>query len=289
MSPQPSPARRLRDLLAQEDLLVAPGAYDCITARAIQAAGAQACYMTGAGTAATLGYPDYGLVTMTEMADNAGRIAASLDIPLIADADTGYGNELNVIRTVREFAKRGVAGIHLEDQDFPKRCGHLDGKSVIDRDRYLTKIHAAADERDDPDFVIIARTDARAPLGIDEAITRANLALQAGADAAFVEAPQTTEEIAQIPTRVNGPCLLNIVGGGKTPPIPFADAASYGYALCILPGLSVSATLAGCDQALRSMREEGRAPDVPGAPPIAERFRRFGSDAWDELRDRYGA
>src|SRR6266699_4581595 len=162
-----SAAARLRRLLAQNGLLIAPGAYDCISARTIEQAGFSAVYMTGAGTAATLGYPDYGLLTMSEMADNAGRLAAAVGVPVIADADTGYGNELNVTRTVREYEARGVAGIHIEDQGFPKKCGHLDDKEIVPREDWLAKIRAAAAARRTADFTIIARTDARAVIGFD--------------------------------------------------------------------------------------------------------------------------
>src|SRR3954451_8228307 len=184
-------AARLRQLLRRDGMVVAPGAYDCITAKLIAQAGFEAVYMTGAGTAATLGYPDYGLVTMSEMVGNAGRIAAAVDLPVVADADTGYGNELNAVRTVREYEARGVAGIHIEDQVFPKKCGHLDNKEVIPREDYIAKIRAAAEARRTKDFLVIARTDARAVIGFDEAIQRANAALAAGAEMVFVEAPQT--------------------------------------------------------------------------------------------------
>src|SRR5215468_11468782 len=152
-------AARLRQLLRRQQMLLAPGAYDCITARTIAQAGFDAVYMTGAGTAATLGYPDYGLVTMSEMADNAGRIAAAVDVPVVADADTGYGNALNATRTVWEYERRGLAGLHIEDQGFPKKCGHLDNKTIVSLDEYLAKIRAAVAAKRDPDFVIIARTD----------------------------------------------------------------------------------------------------------------------------------
>src|SRR5262245_25866467 len=232
-----SRAKKFRELLRRDDLIIAPGAYDCITARTIAQAGFDAVYMTGAGTAATLGYPDYGLLTMSEMADNAGRIAASVEVPVIADADTGYGNELNVVRTVREYERRGVAGLHIEDQGFPKRCGHLDDKEIVPREDWLAKIRAAASARTNPDFTIIARTDARARLGFDEAIARANLALAAGADMAFVEAPQTMEEVANVPKLVRGPCLLNVVYGGKTPEVDLREVQKMGYRLAIVPGL----------------------------------------------------
>jgi 2-methylisocitrate lyase-like PEP mutase family enzyme len=180
--------------------------------------------MTGAGTAATLGYPDYALVTMSEMAENAGRIASAVDAPVIADADTGYGNELNATRTVREYEQRGVAGMHIEDQGFPKKCGHLDNKLIVPIDEYLAKIKAALAARRNPDFFIIARTDSRAVLGFEEAIRRANAALAVGADMAFVEAPQTLEEVSAVPRLVNGPCLLNVVWRGKTPDVAFTEA-----------------------------------------------------------------
>lgn len=279
---------RLRNLLEREPLVVAPGAYDCITARAVAQAGYGAVYMTGAGTAASLGYPDNGLVTMTEMVENAGRMAAAVEVPLVADADTGYGNELNAIRAVREYERRGVAAVHIEDQAFPKKCGHLDDKHVVGRAEYVAKIRAAAGERTDPDFVIIARTDARAVSGLEEAIARANLALEAGADVAFVEAPQTSDEIRDIPREVRGPCLLNLVPGGKTPEISFAQAQEYGYRLVILPWLTVGAALAGCDRALTEMKQKGAAPRIEGALPVKEAFRRFGSDEWDALADKYG-
>ncbi|MGE0716795.1 MAG: oxaloacetate decarboxylase [Alphaproteobacteria bacterium] len=282
-----SAAANLRSLLARDGMLVAPGAYDCITARMISQAGFDAVYMTGAGTAATLGYPDFGLVTMSEMAENAGRIATAIRQPVIADADTGYGNELNVFRTVREFEKRGVAGIHLEDQGFPKRCGHLDNKEIVPLDDYLAKIRAAADARTTPDFLIIARTDSRAVIGFDEAIRRGNAALAAGADMAFVEAPQSLEEVAAVPRLVKGPCLLNVVRGGKTPDIAFDDAERWGYKLAIVPGMLFKTVMNACDAALEQLRAERRYPKPAREMTVAEGFRRVGADEWEPLRTRY--
>ena len=284
-----SSASRLRELLRQGGLVAAPGAYDCITARLVEQAGFDAVYMTGAGTAATLGYPDYGLVTMSEMADNAGRIAAATGIPVIADADTGYGNELNVVRTVREFEKRGVAGIHIEDQGFQKKCGHLEDKVVIPIEEYAAKIRAAASAKQEPDFLIIARTDARAVLGFDESIRRANAALDAGADMAFVEAPQTREEVAAVPRLVKGPCLLNVVWRGKTPDVSLDDAQAMGYRLAILPAVLFTAVIGVCDAMLEELRRTRRHP-VPAADLTpAQAFRRFGADEWDPLRARFRA
>ena len=276
-----------RERLRADGMITAPGAYDCITARMVEQAGFPAVYMTGAGTAATLGYPDYGLVTMSEMADNAGRLAAATTLPVIADADTGYGNELNVVRTVREYERRGVAGIHIEDQGFPKRCGHLEDKVVIPLSDYLAKIRAAASAKRDPDFLLIARTDSRAVLGFEEAIRRANAALEAGADMAFVEAPQTREEVAAIPRLVGGPCLLNVVWRGKTPDISLDDAQSMGYKVAILPALLFTAVIGVCDAMLEELRRTRRHP-VPAADLTpAEAFRRLGAEEWDPLRTRF--
>jgi 2-methylisocitrate lyase-like PEP mutase family enzyme len=270
-------------------MLVAPGAYDCITARTIAQAGFDAVYMTGAGTAATLGYPDYGLLTMTEMADNAGRLAAAVEVPLIADADTGYGNELNTTRTVREYERRGVAGLHIEDQGFPKKCGHLDNKVILPLEEYLAKMRAAVAARQNPDFLIIARTDARAVLGFEEAIVRANAALAAGADLAFVEAPQTIEEVLAVPRLVKGPCLINVVWRGKTPDIAFADAERAGYKLAIVPGLLFKAVIGVCDQMLAELKERGRHPLLKTEMTVGDAFRRVGAEAWDAVSERFGA
>ena len=278
--------RQFRDLLQRNGLVIAPGAYDCITARCIAQAAFNAVYMTGAGTAATLGYPDYGLVTMSEMADNAGRIAAAVDVPVIADADTGYGNELNATRTVREYEQRGIAGLHIEDQGFPKKCGHLDNKTIVPRDEYLAKIRAAVAARRDPDFFIIARTDSRAVLGFDEAVARANAALGAGADMAFVEAPQTLEEVAAVPRVVNGPCLINVVWRGKTPEVSFEAAGQMGYRLAIVPGMLFKAVIGACDATLAELRRTGRHPVPSNSMTVREAFARVGADEWDAVSER---
>jgi 2-methylisocitrate lyase-like PEP mutase family enzyme len=282
-------AGKLRQLLRRDGMLVAPGAYDCITARTIAQAGFDAVYMTGAGTAATLGYPDYGLVTMSEMADNAGRIASAVDVPVIADADTGYGNELNTTRTVREYERRGVAGLHIEDQGFPKKCGHLDNKVIVPLEDYLAKVRAAVAARQSPDFLIIARTDSRAVLGFEEAIKRANAALHAGADMAFVEAPQTLEEVSAVPRLVSGPCLLNVVWRGKTPDIAFADAQKAGYKLAIVPGLLFKAVIGVCDAMLAELKTRGQHPVLDTQMTVRDAFRRVGADEWDAVSERLRA
>jgi 2-methylisocitrate lyase-like PEP mutase family enzyme len=281
-----SKAKQLRALIEQDGMTVAPGAYDCITAKAIASAGFPAVYMTGAGTAAAHGYPDFGLLTMSEMVANASRIVATVDVPVIADADTGYGNELNVVRTVREYERHGIAAIHIEDQVFPKKCGHLDNKEIIPFDDYIAKVRAAADARTDPDFVVIARTDARAVVSFDEAIRRANAALAAGADVAFVEAPQTMDEIAAVPKLVKGPCLLNVVRRGKTPVIELSAADAMGYKLAIIPTLLFRGVIGLCEELMAELKT-GRFPAPPKDLSPHEAFRRFGADEWDALRERY--
>ncbi|MGE4241787.1 isocitrate lyase/PEP mutase family protein [Ramlibacter sp.] len=279
-------AHQLRQLLAGPDMVVAPGAYDCISARVIEQAGFKCAYMTGSGTSAARGYPDLGLVTMSEMVENAAAIARMLTIPLVADADTGYGNELNVHRTVREFEARNVAGIHIEDQVAPKRCGHLDGKEVVSRSEFEIKIRAAVQARTDPDFLIIARTDARAVLGLDEAIERAKTALDVGADMVFVEATENLGEMAQVPRRVGGPCLLNIAAGGKTPLVPLKDAQAMGYRLAILPGMLLRNAIATFDEVLEDLAKTGVPKPVRNMGSIAAGHQRFGTDAWNEIRVR---
>jgi 2-methylisocitrate lyase-like PEP mutase family enzyme len=278
-------AKRLREQLARPGMVVAPGAYDCITARLIEQAGFDAVYMTGAGTAAALGYPDYGLVTMSEMVANAGRIATAVGIPVIADADTGYGNELNVARTVRAYEAAGVAAVQV----FPKKCGHLDDKELVSFEDFTAKIAAAADARRSRDFLVIARTDARAVAGMDEAVRRANAALAAGADMIFLEAPQSMEEFAAVPKRVNGPCLINIVRGGKSPDIEIAEAERLGFKLAILPAILLIDVIGACDRALGGLRQTGRQQAPIKDMSLREMFGRFGAADWDPLRTRYRA
>ena len=285
MTATPTNAARLRALLHRDEMLVAPAAYDCIGARAIEDAGFPLVYMTGSGTAAMLGYPDYGLVTMSEMAENAGRIAAAVKAPVIADADTGYGNELNVTRTVREYAPRGVAGLHIEDQTFPKKCGQLDDKEVIPAAEFIAKVKAAVAARPDPDFLIIARTDARAVLGLDEAALRMNAALDAGADIAFLEAPQTMEEIVAVPKLVRGPCLLNLSIGGRTPLRDLVDAERAGYRIVIVPGLLLQEAMSAFAATLSELKTQRRLPDA--TINVRERLRRMGAPEWDALRERF--
>ncbi len=282
-----TPSARLRAALRAPGLIVAPGAHDGLTARLVADAGFPAVYMTGAGTAAVSGFPDFGLLTMTEMVANAARLARATPVPVIADADTGYGNELNTFRAVQEYERAGVAGIHIEDQVAPKRCGHLEQKEIVPVDDWLAKLRAAADARQDPDFLLIARTDARAVVGFDEAIARANAALGAGADMVFVEAPETLDELAAVPRLVRGPCLLNIVHRGRSPAVDLRQAEAMGYRLAIIPALLLMATIAACDAALAALREDGRYPAELAPLSVGEAFARVGAREWEPRRTRF--
>jgi 2-methylisocitrate lyase-like PEP mutase family enzyme len=241
------PRRALKELLDSEEMVLAPGCYDALGARLIEEAGFPAAYMTGFGSAASrLGRPDVGLMTMSEMVDNARRIAAAVDIPVIADADTGYGNPLNVIRTVQEYEAAGVQAIHIEDQVMPKKCGHMDGKQVIPARDMEAKIAAAAAARGSEAFLIIARTDARAVEGLPAALARARRYREAGADMLFVEAPQSEAEISEVATTfADVPLLFNYAEGGKTPAVDHAFLRERGFKLIIFPlSLMLAATAA---------------------------------------------
>lgn len=282
-----SKGKQLRQQMQDEGMVLAPGAYDGLTAKLIQKAAFTAVYMTGGGTSTAFGYPDYGLLTMSEMVENAGRIADAVDLPVISDADNGYGNELNVFRTIRAFEKAGVAGVHIEDQVFPKRCGHLDDKELVSLEDYVAKIRAAADARRDKDFVIIARTDSRAQHGFEEAVRRCNAALEAGADVAFLEAPQTMDEVAAAPREIAGPCLLNVVRGGKTPEVQFDQVKDMGYKIAIVPGLLLIQVIGACEQALTAMQSEGRHPVPLADLSPAGAFAKVGAGEWDPRREQY--
>jgi 2,3-dimethylmalate lyase len=251
--------RRLRQLLAESRPLLAPGSHDALSARLVEQAGFDAVYMSGfATTASLLGRPDIGLLGATEMIDNARRIAQTVDVPVIADADTGYGNPLNVIRTVREYEQAGVAAIHLEDQVSPKRCGHMSGKSVVPVDDMVAKLRAAVAARTDPDFVLIARTDALALEGVDAAVERARRYADAGADVLWVEAPTTEAEIETIAGALKGhPLLLNWVEHGRTPSIGIDRIRELGFALVIFPIGSVLAMMAALREHLAYLRAHG--------------------------------
>lgn len=276
---------RLRQLLAREEFIVAPGAFDCLSAKCVEMAGFKALYMTGMGTSASkLGLPDYGLATMSEMVSNASSMAAAIDIPIIADADTGYGNELNMARTVHEYERHGASGIHIEDQCFPKKCGHLDKKQVVPREDFISKIRVAVGARRSPDFIIIARTDSNGVLGFEEAIARANEALEVGADLALVEAPESMQQLEQVPALVNGPCVLNMLLGGKSPVLSLDSIKGLGYRMVLLSDVLLCAAMHAYDSALCQVRTSRSPLRFENTLPPKEIFRRLGADQWDNLR-----
>jgi 2-methylisocitrate lyase-like PEP mutase family enzyme len=266
------PTTRLRELLASKTPLLVPGCYNALSAKILERAGFPAVYMTGYGTSLSLlGMPDAGLATMTEMHLNARYIANAVPLPVIADADNGYGNAINVIRTVREYIQTGVAAIHIEDQVIPKRCGHVAGRRVIPIDEAVGKYRAAAEARRelDPDFVIVARTDARGAHGgsLDEAIARANAYLAAGADMAFVEGPTSVAEVRRICTEVKGPVFYNQTG--ISPRFSMAELRDLGIAIAILPGALLRLTIQTLYDFAVALRERGPEAEAD----FAERFR----------------
>jgi carboxyvinyl-carboxyphosphonate phosphorylmutase len=262
--------RRLRDLVNGKQGLVVPGAYDAVSARLVEQAGFPVVYMTGYGVSASrLGLPDMGFAGLGEMVDQARNMAAAVSIPLISDADTGYGNALNVRRTVALYEAAGVAGLHLEDQQMPKRCGHLAGKVVVSAEEFAAKIRAAAEARTDPDLLIIARTDAIAVNGLDDALRRAEGAVKAGADMLFVEAPTTEEQIERVARAFDTPLLFNYAPGGRSPLLPFARLRELGYAVILLPVDTLFVAARAIQSFLRGLREED------GVTPFADRYLPF--------------
>ncbi|MGH9069106.1 MAG: isocitrate lyase/PEP mutase family protein [Acidimicrobiales bacterium] len=287
----PGPGR-LRELLGGDGLVVAPGAYDALSARMVEAAGFPCVYMTGFGTAASLlGRPDIGLLTGTEMIDNARRITGAVALPVVADADTGYGNAFNVIRTVSDYERAGVAGIHLEDQALPKRCGHMSGKVLVPKGEMVAKVRAAVEARTDPDLVLIARTDARAVEGLASALDRAASYLEAGADVLFVEAPEDEAEVEQVAQAFRGvPLLFNWAAGGRTPPVSLERLHELGFRLVIFPiGLLLAAT-AAMRSFLDTLAKEGTPASMLGGLPSFAGFVDFlGMTEVRRLEERFGS
>ena len=278
----------LRQLIARPGYTMVPGAYDTLTARLVEQAGFAAVYLTGGGYSRASGYPDLGLLTLGENAHFIGLAVEAVQIPVIADADTGYGNAINVIRTVREYEKTGVAGFHIEDQVSPKKCGHYEGKEVISTAEMVGKIKAAVDARRDADLVIIARSDARAIEGLDAAIDRVNAYLEAGADVGFVEAPRTVEELRIVGRRVRGPALVNVFEGGKTPMLGAGQLEAMGFRLGIYPSQTHRAAIRAAQRVLRALQEDGdtRAVEADLAT-FQEREDAVGTASWRELEDKY--
>ena len=283
-------ARQLRELLSASDLIQAPGAYDCLSARLIEAAGFPVVYMTGFGTsAAYLGRPDVGLLGMSEMVDNAKRIVDAVAIPVIADADTGYGNAINVIRTVRAYEHAGVAGIHIEDQVVPKRCGHLEGKLLVPAAEMVQKIHAAVDARNSSNFALIARTDARAVEGLDRALERAYLYRDAGADVLFVEAPETEQEVEAIAESLRGtPLLFNWAEGGKPPPLSLERLRELGFRVVIFPISTLLIAAQAIAKALQVIKQQGTPMSITAyMTPFKDFVNSLGFEEIRELEKQY--
>jgi 2-methylisocitrate lyase-like PEP mutase family enzyme len=278
----------LRRLIAAGGYTMVPGAYDTLTARLVEQARFAAVYLTGGGYSRASGYPDLGLLSLTENVQFISRTVEAVAIPVIADADTGYGNAINVIRTVREYEKTGVAGFHIEDQVSPKKCGHYEGKEVISAAEMVGKIKAAVDTRQDADMVIIARSDARAIEGLDAAIDRVNAYLEAGADVGFVEAPQTVDELRIVGRRVAGPALVNVFEGGKTPMLNARELEEMGFRLGIYPSQTHRAAIRAAQRVLLALKEDGDARRVEGdLATFQDREDAVGTARWRELEERY--
>ena len=282
---------RLRELLAGTEPVLAPGAYDALTARLVEQAGFEAVYVTGFGTAASLlGRPDIGLLSFGEMVDNARRVVQAVEVPVIADADDGYGNPINVIRTVREYEASGVSAIHIEDQVSPKKCGHLEGKQLIEASEMVEKVHAAVEARRSEDFVIIGRTDARAVEGMDGALERARRYLEAGADVLFVEAPQSEEEVAGVAEAFpDVPLLFNWVESGKTPPVELERLKDLGFRLIIFPVSALLAATRSVWEVLARIRADGSPASVmeDRLLPLEEFTNFIGLPEIEELEERF--
>ncbi|MBO0737238.1 MAG: isocitrate lyase/phosphoenolpyruvate mutase family protein [Alphaproteobacteria bacterium] len=283
-----TPRQKLKELIARRRYTMVPGAYDPLTARLVEQAGFEAVYLTGGGYSRANGYPDLGLLSLSENVRFIALTVEAVDIPVIADADTGYGNAINVIRTVREYEKSGVAAFHIEDQVSPKKCGHYDGKDVISLGEMVGKIRAAADTRRDPDLVIIARSDARAVEGLPAAVDRVNTYLEAGADVGFVEAPQNIEELKAVARDIRGPALVNVFEGGKTPMVPAAELEAMGFRLGIYPSQTHRAAIRAAQKVLAALKRDGDTRRIEGdLATFEEREEVVGTARWRALERKY--
>ena len=279
---------RLRRLVESDDVVVAPGVYDGLSARLAAHAGFRALYATGGGIARGMGYPDLGLLSLSEIVERLANIVEQVDLPIIADADTGYGNALNVRRAVREFERAGVAGFHLEDQTFPKRCGHYDDKSVVPTREMVQKLRAARDALTDGDLVLIARTDALAVEGLDAALARAEAYHEAGADVIFVEAPTSEAQIETIARRVSAPKLINMFQGGKTPLVPVPRLRELGYRIVIIPSDLQRAAIRAMADTLAAIARDGNSAAVADRmASFTDRETAVDTATWLELDRRY--
>jgi 2-methylisocitrate lyase-like PEP mutase family enzyme len=283
-----NPRKKLRALIAGKSYAIIPGSYDVLTARLIQIAGFEGVYLTGGGYSRSNGYPDIGLLTMTEVTAWISRVVDAVDIPVIADMDAGYGNALNVIRSVREYEKTGVAAFHLEDQVSPKKCGHYEGKQMVSKAEMVGKIKAAVDTRRDTDMVIIARSDARAVEGLQASIDRVNAYLDAGADVGFVEAPQSAEELAAAAQQLRKPALCNIFEGGKTPVLPARELAAMGYRIGIYPSQTHRAAIAAAKRVLAVLKRDGDTAAIESElATFNDREEAVNAKRWRDLETKY--
>jgi methylisocitrate lyase len=281
---------RVQAILDLHGAIVFPGVYDTLSAKLAARAGFPMAFISGYSVSATaIGEPDLGLLTQTEIIERARRVCASVEIPIIVDADTGYGNPLNVIRTVRELIDAGAAGCFLEDQQWPKKCGHMRGKRVIDRDEYLDKIRAAVDTRGEADFFIVARTDSLAAVGLDEAIARVTETRTAGADASFVEAPNSLEELAEIGRRAPPPVVANMIEKGKTPVLPKEKLAELGYQLILYPLAGLFAAAHGLAMIYDKIRHDNTTLGAENELMAFDEFNELiGVEAKYKIAERYG-
>jgi len=281
--------RKLKRLLARRQLLIAPGVFDGLSARLVEEAGFEAIYLSGGAVARSMGVPDIGLVTMSEVIERAVQVVAAVKIPVIADADTGYGNALNLVRAVREFERAGVAAIHIEDQVTPKRCGHLEGKEVISLAEMEKKLAAALQSRSDPDFIIIGRTDSRAIHGLDDAIQRGKSFARLGVDAVFVEAPQSEAEMETIARSIpEVPLMVNMFKGGKTPLLPASRLEEMGFRIAIFPSESQRAAIYAMREALAMLKRDGSTEAMDDRlTTFKERDRIVGLEEWEKLERQY--
>lgn len=280
---------KLKAILARREALPFPGAANAMFARVIEELGFEVCYVTGAGIANMhLGAPDIGLTTLSEVAGTVAAIADSVSVPLLVDADTGFGNAVNMVRTVKVLERAGAAGIQIEDQVFPKKCGHFEGKDVVPLDDMVSKIKAAVDSRSDSDFQIVARTDARAVHGIDDAIARAQAFVEAGADATFVEAPVSVDEMARIGREIRVPQIANIVFGGKTPDPGREALAHMGFAGVLYANAALQAALRASYDVLSALKRDGSLTNVADRlATFQERQAAVAKPRWDALEARY--
>jgi 2-methylisocitrate lyase-like PEP mutase family enzyme len=281
--------QRLRQAISDRRALLVPGAANALTARIIEDLGFEAIYLTGAGLANTeLGVPDIGLVSLTEVARATAAIAGATTLPLIVDADTGFGNAINVAHTVRTLERAGAAAIQLEDQTFPKRCGHFAGKELIPAAEMVGKVKAAVDARSSAGCLVIARTDARAVEGLEAAIARAESYAEAGADATFVESPESLAELAEIPRRLGVPQVANMVVGGKTPLVTRDELAAMGFGLVLYANAALQASVLAMQEVLGALRRDGSLAAVGNRlASFAERQRLVGKAEWDALEARF--